>query len=59
MDDGKPLVPEKIVIGPAAHWAMRYALARDAHFSFTRIDPMRMKISTLGWSATFSTREAD
>jgi hypothetical protein len=48
-------LPDTLVAGPSAHWAMRYSLRRGGRFAFTRIDALRMKISTVGWSGVFAT----
>ena len=51
--------PERMSIGAAAHWAMRFSLANGADFTLTRIGTARMKIATPGWSAMFSAFEPD
>lgn len=50
--------PEKVSIGPAAHWAMRYSLASGTDFTLTRVGAGRLKITTLGWSALFAAAAA-
>lgn len=51
--------PGKMIAGPAAHWAMRYSLRHGAHFSITRLDVQRIRISTAGWSGTFAAPAPD
>jgi hypothetical protein len=47
----------KLIVGPAAHWAMRLALAHASSFTLTRVGEARMKIATKGWSGMFSARD--
>lgn len=49
--------PGKMVVGPAAHWAMRLALRGAPSFTLTRTGTTSMKIATRGWSGVFSARE--
>ncbi|APV50197.1 hypothetical protein BWI17_11175 [Betaproteobacteria bacterium GR16-43] len=50
---------ERMSLGAAAHWAMRYSMANGAEFTLTRVGATRMKIATAGWSAMFSALEPD
>jgi hypothetical protein len=46
--------PGKTSFGPAAHWALRYAMAGPADFTLTRLDATRLRIATLGWTGVFA-----
>jgi len=46
----------RMVVGPAAHWAMRMALRGAPSFTLTRTGATSMRIATRGWSGVFSAR---
>ena len=48
--------PGKMVVGPAAHWAMRLALRGAPSFTLVRTGATSMSIATRGWSGVFSAR---
>ena len=50
---------DKLTVGPAAHWAMRYTLSGGADFTFTRVAAGRMKIAIGRWSGQFAARGND
>jgi hypothetical protein len=49
--------PEKIRIGPAANWVMRFALANGGKFTLTRLGANKLRISGGGWSGAFFANE--
>ncbi len=48
---------QRMRLGPAAHWAMRYSMANGAEFTFTRLAGSRLRVYAPGWSGTFAARE--
>lgn len=46
--------PDTLVVGSTANWALRYSLGHGASFSLSRLDALRMKVSTIGWTGTFT-----
>lgn len=49
--------PERLRVGPAAHWAMRLVLANGADFTMTRPGGSQLRLATTGWSGTFVPRD--
>lgn len=47
---------EQIRLGPAAGWALRYALGGGGKFTLTQLGADRLRIAASGWSGVFSPR---
>lgn len=47
---------EQIRLGPAANWALRYALGSGGTFTLTKLGAGRLRIATGGWAGDFSPR---
>lgn len=47
----------QIRVGPAANWALRYALSRGGKFNLKRLESGQLNISTRGWNGVFSPRK--
>lgn len=45
---------EQIRLGPAANWALRYALGKGVKFKLTKLGSEQLRIATNGWSGNFS-----
>jgi hypothetical protein len=45
---------EQVVLGPAAHWALGFALANGGVFTLRRRAPNQLQIETQGWSGRFA-----
>jgi hypothetical protein len=45
---------ERLKIGPAAHWAMRYGFSNGAQFALARIGKENLRVETAGWSGVFT-----
>jgi hypothetical protein len=45
--------PEKIRLGPAANWVLRFALANGGKFTLTRLGSDKLRIAGGGWQGTF------
>ena len=48
---------EQIRFGPAASWALRYALSHGGKFTLTRIGDKQLQVVTTGWSGIFAPME--
>ena len=45
---------EQIHFGPAAGWALRYALGNGGKFTLNKLGSKRLRIATIGWSGVFN-----
>ncbi|MFZ2660421.1 MAG: hypothetical protein WAX63_00545 [Rhodoferax sp.] len=45
---------EQMHFGPAANWALRYALGSGGKFILTRLGPKKLSIAATGWSGVFN-----
>lgn len=48
------LAAERLKIGPAAHWAVRYAFATGARFTLAPSNAGLLRIETSGWNGVFA-----
>ncbi len=49
-------VADRVRVGEAASWAMRYAFENGARFTLTQVGTEHLRIATTGWSGTFCPR---
>ncbi len=47
----------QVRMGPAANWALRYALGNGGKFTLTRVGEAQLRITTRGWNGVFSPKE--
>lgn len=49
--------PEQVRLGPAANWTTRLSFANGGQFTLARQGARQLRITTTGWSGTFSSSE--